>query len=140
MSAARIKSVLDLDPLDFTYTVVQDTIFGGLEVELGIINACLPVLRPLFGKAFTAKSTLSNSWSRKTEPSSQKPISTWSHTKAQSRSKKFKRLEDDSFIMSELTSTCDAEFDMEGQPGQAQNVIPGEVTVTRNVHVYTSPT
>jgi hypothetical protein len=75
MSAARIKSVLDLDPLDFTYTVVQDTIFGGLEVELGIINACLPVLRPLFGKAFTATSNFSNSWSKKTEASSQKAAS-----------------------------------------------------------------
>lgn len=39
-----------MDPLDFTYTLVPDLIFGALEIELGIVVACLPILRPVARK------------------------------------------------------------------------------------------
>ncbi|KAI2628999.1 hypothetical protein GGS21DRAFT_526924 [Xylaria nigripes] len=51
LTAARISSVLELDD-DFTYSVIPDLIFGALEIELGIVNACLPILRPLLNKLF----------------------------------------------------------------------------------------
>ncbi|KAK8054431.1 hypothetical protein PG996_013732 [Apiospora saccharicola] len=49
-SSLRIKAVLDLAPTDFTYTVAEDLTFGALELQLGIINACLPLLRPIWKK------------------------------------------------------------------------------------------
>lgn len=57
LSAARIHTVLELDDEDFTYTVVPDLIFGALEIELGIVNACLPNLAPVVSKCFGPKST-----------------------------------------------------------------------------------
>ncbi|ROW14766.1 hypothetical protein VPNG_03832 [Cytospora leucostoma] len=47
LTAARINSIVSLDAMDFTYTVVPDLIFGALEIELGIVVACLPILRPV---------------------------------------------------------------------------------------------
>lgn len=47
MSGLRIESLVRLDPVDFSYTVLDDCIFGGLEVALGTTNACLPFFRPL---------------------------------------------------------------------------------------------
>ncbi|KAI6083235.1 hypothetical protein F4821DRAFT_245226 [Hypoxylon rubiginosum] len=52
LTAARIKSILDLDLLDLTYSNVPDLMFGALELELGIINACLPILGPLVDRTF----------------------------------------------------------------------------------------
>lgn len=47
MSALRIESLVRLNPADFSYTVLDDCIYGGLEVALGTTNACLPFFRPL---------------------------------------------------------------------------------------------
>ncbi|KAK2868033.1 hypothetical protein FQN49_003229 [Arthroderma sp. PD_2] len=49
-SALRIYALMKLDVVDFSFTVVSDANFGGLEVELGTINACLPFYRPLVAK------------------------------------------------------------------------------------------
>ncbi|KUI72102.1 hypothetical protein VM1G_08049 [Cytospora mali] len=64
LTAARIKSVVELDSLDFTYTVVPDLIFGALEVELGIVNACLPIMRPVGRKVFGSSSVFHQGWSK----------------------------------------------------------------------------
>lgn len=42
---------------------MPDLIFGGLEVELGTVNACLPLLRPLARKVFSADSVFFKGWS-----------------------------------------------------------------------------
>ncbi|EEQ29907.1 hypothetical protein McanMca71_006285 [Microsporum canis] len=49
-SGLRVYAVLSLAVNDYSYTVVKDVTFGGLEVELGAINACLPFYRPLAAK------------------------------------------------------------------------------------------
>jgi len=67
ITAARIKSVVDINPLDFTYTVVPDSIYGGLELELGIINACLPLLRHLFRNIFGSSSDLDSVLAKETQ-------------------------------------------------------------------------
>lgn len=93
----RIKSVLDLDPLDFTYTMVDDLIFGGLEIELGIINACLPLLQPILKKFLGSKST----WTNK---STDKETRTWT-TK---RDNTFHRMHDDSFPLNDCVASVSA--------------------------------
>ena len=135
MSAARIKCVLDLDPMDFTYTIVEDTIFGGLEIELGIINACLPILRPLFGKMFAATSGLTSVWSKKTDLDSSDRQQIWSKQKSQADSKDFRLLKNDHYPLNNMTSS-NVEFDSEGNREQ----YPGKITVTQYVDVYTSST
>ncbi|KAI0186725.1 hypothetical protein F4808DRAFT_447285 [Astrocystis sublimbata] len=65
LTAVRIKSVLDLASGDFTYHVVPDLIFGALEIELGIVNACLPILGPLITKLFRPDPTPSKQWINK---------------------------------------------------------------------------
>lgn len=67
LTAARIKSVLSLDPLDFTYSVVPDLVFGALEIELGIVNACLPLLRPVLNKLSGSEWDFATGWTRKTD-------------------------------------------------------------------------
>ena len=47
LSAVRIKSIVDLDLLDFSYSVVPDGVYSVLEPCLGVINASLPVLQPV---------------------------------------------------------------------------------------------
>lgn len=93
----RIKSVLDLDPLDFTYTMVDDLIFGGLEIELGIINACLPLLQPILKKVLGSKST----WTNK---STDKETRTW----ATKRDNTFHRMHDDSFPLNDCVASVSA--------------------------------
>ncbi|PHH64773.1 hypothetical protein CDD81_4035 [Ophiocordyceps australis] len=84
-TAARIKSVLDLDPMDFTYTMIPDLIYGALEIELGIINACLPLLRPLLLKFFGSGSDLDSVPRRKIESQPSNKNDSWnSHTRAAS--------------------------------------------------------
>ncbi|OJK01626.1 hypothetical protein ASPACDRAFT_116530 [Aspergillus aculeatus ATCC 16872] len=51
MSGIRIKALIQLDQNDFTFTVLDDCLYGLLEISLGIINACLPFLRPLASSA-----------------------------------------------------------------------------------------
>lgn len=93
MSAVRIKCILDLAPLDFTYTIVNDTIFGGLEIELGIINACLPILRPLFGKVFAATSAgFTSAWSKQSNLNSSGRKNTWTSQSHRVEPNKFHRL------------------------------------------------
>ncbi|ROV87579.1 hypothetical protein VMCG_10606 [Cytospora schulzeri] len=65
LTAARINSVLALDPLDFTYTVVPNLIFGALEIELSIVNACLPILRRVVRKIFESNFGFVLDWSLK---------------------------------------------------------------------------
>ncbi|KAF3898456.1 Integral membrane protein [Trichophyton interdigitale] len=49
-SGLRIYAVLTLDVNDYSYSMIKDVTFAGLEVELGAINACLPFYRPLVAK------------------------------------------------------------------------------------------
>jgi hypothetical protein len=50
--------------MDFTYTVVNDLIFAALELELGIVVANLPLMRPLMRKAFGSSGALGSIWKR----------------------------------------------------------------------------
>lgn len=38
--------------MNFTVTVIEDALWSGLEINLGIINACLPVMHPALQKVF----------------------------------------------------------------------------------------
>ncbi|EGD89207.1 hypothetical protein H112_02819 [Trichophyton rubrum D6] len=49
-SSLRIYAVLTLEVNDYSHSMIKDITFGGLEVELGAINACLPFYRPLVAK------------------------------------------------------------------------------------------
>ena len=50
ISILRIVAVLNLDTADLTYTAVPAHIYSVLEPTLGIISACLAIMRPLFEK------------------------------------------------------------------------------------------
>ncbi|KAI1439380.1 hypothetical protein F5Y02DRAFT_405874 [Annulohypoxylon stygium] len=100
LSAARIKSVLSLDPLDFTYSVVTDLIFGALEIELGIVNACLPILRPLVRKVFQSESTFFKGWSKKTNSIASKTYK----SSTSNSNRKFRYLPDDIYPLREVVS------------------------------------
>ncbi|KAK5991669.1 hypothetical protein PT974_07702 [Cladobotryum mycophilum] len=52
ITAARVKFVLELDPKEFAYNSATQSIVAALELELGIVNGCLPILRPLVRKFF----------------------------------------------------------------------------------------
>ncbi|KAL1981058.1 hypothetical protein VTN96DRAFT_3123 [Rasamsonia emersonii] len=65
----RIVAVRQLDVNDLSYTVVGDGIWSAVEPCLSIINACLPVLKPVLVKIFgshlftTSRKTTNNTGS-----------------------------------------------------------------------------
>ncbi|KAF2686352.1 hypothetical protein K458DRAFT_486331, partial [Lentithecium fluviatile CBS 122367] len=55
-TAWRIHSVIEFSKpaskMNFTVTVVEDALWSGLEINLGIINACMPIMPPALQKIF----------------------------------------------------------------------------------------
>ena len=49
-SILRLRALLNIDLLDFTYTAISADILSLLEPALMITCACLPIMRPLFQK------------------------------------------------------------------------------------------
>ncbi|KAL8744088.1 MAG: hypothetical protein Q9190_003626 [Brigantiaea leucoxantha] len=47
MNAARIGTTVVADEGDYTYTLSNVAIFSGLEIWLGIVAACVPLMKPL---------------------------------------------------------------------------------------------
>ncbi|KAJ4288099.1 hypothetical protein N0V90_012116 [Kalmusia sp. IMI 367209] len=52
--------------LNFTQTAIDDALWSGLEITLGIINACMPVMHPalqkMFGVPFNKLLSLTSTW------------------------------------------------------------------------------
>lgn len=135
ITAARIKSVLEIDPLDFTYTIVADTIFGGLEIELGIINACLPLLRPLLRK-LTSSSTGLTTYN--TNPGRSDGFNS-SQTKSSTiaSSKNFSRLRENVYPLHDMETSIHGGADLERLCDYER---PGDVLVQKDVYVYSTAT
>lgn len=55
ISALRLESLLKVDMTDVTYTVILPILWSALEPCVAITLACIPLLRPLFGRGHTAK-------------------------------------------------------------------------------------
>ncbi|KAI1823142.1 hypothetical protein F4861DRAFT_343501 [Xylaria intraflava] len=68
ISLFRVISLVTLQVIDATYSTVTVTILSMLEPTLGVLNACLPVIRPAVGKLF--KTTVLLSRSQRSLPSS----------------------------------------------------------------------
>lgn len=47
MNVARIGTIVVVDEADYTYTLSNFAIFSGLEIWLGIVAACVPLMKPL---------------------------------------------------------------------------------------------
>lgn len=97
LSAVRIKSIVDLDLLDFSYSVVPDGVYSVLEPCLGVINASLPVLQPVTEKLATSKlfSRLKGSLMSSSRNQQPKKASDWSVPRSESSEPgAFHRLDD----------------------------------------------
>lgn len=105
ITAARIRSVLDLHPRDFTYTLIPDIIYGRLEVELGIINACLPLLRPLLHKLFGSGTVFTGRWTQKSDLDASPHRDPWNKQTAARVPRTFHRLEEDMHPLAAMTAT-----------------------------------
>jgi hypothetical protein len=57
--------------MNFTMTVVEDALWSGLEITLGITNACLPLMQPALQRFFSGSfvKLLSLTTRRSTKPS-----------------------------------------------------------------------
>ncbi|MCJ1479168.1 hypothetical protein MMC13_007852 [Lambiella insularis] len=76
MSAvARIPILLQLDQVDLTWTSVDVGIWAVVECNLGILCACIPVMGPLFKRAFSVSSLVPrfNKYSRSKSSNSSFP-------------------------------------------------------------------
>jgi hypothetical protein len=47
-----VKFSKPAEQMNFTVTIVEDALWSGLEITLGIINACLPVIPPAVQRIF----------------------------------------------------------------------------------------
>ncbi|MCJ1373405.1 hypothetical protein MMC20_004633 [Loxospora ochrophaea] len=57
-SVLRIPAILHISELDFTGTVLLDTVWGALEILLGVVTACLPLLQPPLARTVGKDSAL----------------------------------------------------------------------------------
>jgi hypothetical protein len=135
ISAFRIASIAHLDFADFTFSLVDDGIFSALEPCLGIVNACLPVMQPVFakfsrGKAFT--------WTRGPTKVGASNKETWDGTSvarqplttADSDTRNFHRLYDHLIPMGENIGKSE---------GADKDLEPGLIKVTTDWKVHSVP-
>ncbi|KAI0389464.1 hypothetical protein F5Y17DRAFT_448888 [Xylariaceae sp. FL0594] len=144
LTAARIHSIILLDSADFTYSVVEDLVFGALEIELGIVNACLPVLGPLTTKVFGQKSGFFKGWSNKSELNS--GIQKSSRTARFVNNKDFERLSDYTFPLQEAApglpsneTIARANSSYSGHRETGEVPFRGDIMVQKDFYVYHSP-
>ncbi|KAI1500752.1 hypothetical protein F5X99DRAFT_385366 [Biscogniauxia marginata] len=145
LTAARIHSVLALDPLDFTHSVVPDIILGALEIELGVVNACLPILRPLIRKAFESHPAFSWEWSKKTGTTSASSKSRKGHM-FMKNNMSFQLLPDNEYPLVEVVpgvrlneAMARAHIDSFGESGSS--IVPrmGDIVVQKDLYIYRMP-
>ena len=55
ITVLRIASIPFISPEDLTYTSVKTDVYSTLEPSLGIVSACLPIMRPLFEKVIPSR-------------------------------------------------------------------------------------
>ncbi|KAI0543531.1 hypothetical protein F4679DRAFT_577540 [Xylaria curta] len=143
LTAARINSVLGLKEEDFTYSVVPDLIFGALEIELGIVNACLPILRPLLGKFFGRKIPSSKEWDYKSERSND--TSRLYNKSCLPKRRSFERLPDVPHrLIDTVTGLPSNETIAQAHMGSVhdlemgQKSVSGDIVVRKDVYIYQS--
>ena len=51
ISGLRLQSLTELDYSDITYNIPHALIFGSLEPSVGVLLACVPLLRPLLARS-----------------------------------------------------------------------------------------
>jgi len=95
--------------MDMTYTGVLATILSGLEPAVAIVLACIPLMRPLFGKSNHAtRSSFDHDSSKKTSLFSKKGS---------------RRHDDPTATFSELVDDNDASSQIELQPVKTCQVV-----------------
>lgn len=142
ISAFRIKSIADLDFMDFTYSLINDGIWSALEPLLGIVNACLPILQPVIAKV--GETSLFSRSRGSSKAGNSKGSSDQSSTKPlhpdESDTKNFHRLynhvyplEDNPVVSNQNESSC---FGTAQTPNETNSL--KQITVTTNWNVHTS--
>ena len=78
-SLIRITIFSQYNPKDTLYTIIMPMVWSSVEQSLGIVCACLPVLKPLFGRFLPSHSAAAKSDpdSDKINLSNMKPKSPW---------------------------------------------------------------
>ncbi|KAL8849251.1 MAG: hypothetical protein Q9221_005781 [Calogaya cf. arnoldii] len=54
-SIIRVPLLAQLNPADASYTTVSSGLWLNVEISIGIVSACLPLLRPLVSRAFPSQ-------------------------------------------------------------------------------------
>jgi hypothetical protein len=110
--------------MNFTMTVVEDALWSGLEIFLGITNACMPVMQPALRKIFNVPFTrlLSLTTRRSTKPSKLSDTDQDANTSSY-RAPSWKRLHDSNKSTDTSESkygiTRDCTIDVEAQSAEA---------------------
>ena len=108
--------MLSISKVNFTGTVLLDVVWGALEILLGVITACLPLLQPpiahAVGKDSVIRSLLRNasygrksSWNSGARSSPEGSRGSRTHIKGQSKDyskEDFRRLDDESLELNEV--------------------------------------
>lgn len=70
-SILRLQSLANIDQFDVTFAIVPVCLWSIVEIDVGLVCACLPAIRPLMNRMSNRTSTQSRSW-----PSGPTPLST----------------------------------------------------------------
>lgn len=116
LTLIRVKAIWDFDLNIASFKVVPVAIWSVLEPTLGVVNACLPVMRPALHKLFGLHSMIRTRLpSRRSEPKSSKNSKCFDRSNKEGNvSKKkldndFQRLYDDQYALEEQMHTTQAE-------------------------------
>lgn len=108
LSIVRVVAIKRLNlSLDLTYDSVSNNIYTSLEPTLGVINACLPLLRPVFSKLSGNMMTIrykrrsNGGILRENRGSKEPPVEPFNEPK----SRKFHLSPDEIYPLTDLTAT-----------------------------------
>lgn len=108
VSLQRILWLQNWDTTDVVYSSTRGVYWTTLEPTLGVVNACLPVMRPALRKIFNKELSI---WS-KFHGTQVSPERRWFHGSARSASQKggpeknhFRRLSDPNYLLTDLEAS-----------------------------------
>ena len=128
----RITSLKNLNFADFTYAVEPVAIWSVLEPTLGIISACLPIIQPIVRKLVNSRAF---AWTKESSMNHSSKIMRY----GEADPKKFRRLDDISFPLSETgdtqtqITTFDGTYSPDSNDLEGQKYFPDPPRTTINV-------
>jgi len=124
--------------MDITYSSANLALFNALETTLGIINTCLPVLRPVMQKISSpGMFEWTTAWTNNTTNGSRRWYETSSVRDPKSQGERFNRIDDQLYPLNEYAPESSVQIGRQSQNSSEEgyNVNPRRERSQENIRV-----